>query len=213
MQSNRVSAGNQYGCYTILRADENRSAQSGHKYWICQCSCGKTKSVRGEHLCSGRVVSCGCHKDKIAGDRMRTHGKSNTTLYRIYKHIRGRCYCTTDERYSDYGGRGIAMCIDWYNDFMSFYDWAIANGYSGNLTIDRIDNNKGYSPDNCRWAGRYTQANNKRNNRYIEYGGIKLTVSQWARRIGINPKILDNRLRRGWSEERALTQPLRIRKN
>lgn len=202
----RVKSGHMFGCYVVVGPDEDRK---GRRYWLCKCSCGNVKSVREDHVLDGKVISCGCHKDKNTADRMRIHGKSQTPIYRIYKHIYGRCYCKTDKRYKDYGGRGITVCEEWKNDFLSFYEWAIKNGYEKHLTIDRIDNDGNYSPDNCRWVSLYVQANNKRNNHFIEYAGIRLTVSQWAHRVGMNPKILDNRLRRGWSEERSITQPLR----
>jgi hypothetical protein len=101
------------------------------------------------------------------------------------------------------------MCDEWRNDFLAFYKWAVDNDYDKRLTIDRRDNDGDYSPQNCRWVDLETQANNKRNNHYIEHRGITLTVSQWAHRLGMHPKVLDTRLRRGWSETRALTQPLR----
>ena len=202
----KVMPGYKFGRYTVLYPDKCRK-----HHWICECLCGTVKSVREDHIFDGRIISCGCHKDENTSARLRTHGKSKTALYRTYKHIIGRCCCETDTAFPRYGGRGIAICDEWRNDFLSFYDWAIKNGYKPSLTIDRIDNNASYSPHNCRWVGWDVQANNKRNNHFIEHNGIRLTVSQWAHKLDMNPKILDNRLRRGWSEERALTQPLRIR--
>lgn len=203
-----VEAGYKFGRYTVIRLDESRKSR---RHWVCKCSCGNVKSVREDHVLDGRVVSCGCHKDENSADRLRTHGKSRTPLYRIYKHILGRCYCETDNRYKDYGGRGISVCDEWKGDFLSFYEWAVNNGYDKRLTIDRRNNDGDYSPENCRWVNHETQSNNKRNNHFIEYMGSRFTVSQWAHRLGMDPKILDNRLRRGWTVKRAITQPLRQR--
>ena len=114
------------------------------------------------------------------------------------------CY-KTDKRY---GGRGICVCDEWLNDFESFYKWSIQNGWEPGLSIDRIDNDGDYCPENCRWADGFTQANNSRHNLVIEYCGEEMTCTQWAHRIGIKPSTLNARLKNGWSVEKALTTPL-----
>lgn len=198
--------GHTFGMYEVVARDKLRT-----QHYMCKCSCGNVKSVRRDHIFDGMIVSCGCYKDRNAGIRFSTHGKSRHRLYGIHSHMMGRCYCETDKAYPSYGGRGIQVCDEWKSDFMSFYKWAVCAGYADGLSIDRIDNNGDYEPDNCRWTTARVQGNNKRNNRFLDHKGVRLTVSQWANRIGMDPKVLDNRLRRGWSIERALTQPLRGR--
>ena len=136
------------------------------------------------------------------------HGGRYTRLYRIWIKMRDRCDNPKHVHYSNYGGRGIKICEKWYN-FSVFQDWAKANGYADNLTLDRIDNDKGYSPDNCRWTDRVTQQNNTRNNRLLTYKGETRTVAQWARKINLNPSTLASRLYNGWSVEKALEAPRR----
>ena len=135
------------------------------------------------------------------------HGLYNHKLYGTWKNIRKRCYCKTFPRYKDYGGRGISMCDEW-NDFKNFYDWALNSGYQENLTIDRIDNNKGYSPDNCRWSDIFTQANNKRNCKYYTYKSQTLTRTELSKLYNVNYWALRSRLRRGWDIAKAIETPL-----
>ena len=137
------------------------------------------------------------------------HGCTNTRLFHIWQHMKARCNCPTNKAYGDYGGRGITVCPEW-NDFLSFKEWAENNGYSDSLTIDRIDNNKGYYPENCRWTDFYVQSNNRRYNHLVEYKGEIKTLAQWAIIADLPKTTLYNRLEvLGWSVERALTTPRR----
>ena len=135
----------------------------------------------------------------------RTHGLSKTRIYRIWKQMRHRCYKTYDSGYAKYGSRGITVCDEWKNDFLAFYEWAMANGYSENLSIDRIDNNGNYCSENCRWVDLDIQANNKRNNHFLTYKGKTQTIAEWSREIGLDYGTLWKRVKDGWSAERALT--------
>ncbi len=135
------------------------------------------------------------------------HGEYNR-LYAIWSHMIDRCHNPKNPSYRNYGKRGITVCDEWKNDVNSFMEWANKNGYSDNLSIDRIDNNKGYSPDNCRWADRETQGNNKRNNIILEYHGERKTITQWSKIIGISRGTLAGRYYSGWSVEKILTEPL-----
>lgn len=122
------------------------------------------------------------------------HRKSNTRLYSIYSHMKSRCYDSNNDHYKWYAARGITICNEWLNDFMTFYNWSMDNGYRDNLTIDRIDNNKGYSPDNCRWADQTTQVRNRSNTRNIAYNGETKTLTEWCNQLGLSYKTIYARL-------------------
>lgn len=148
--------------------------------WLCKCDCGNETIVTTHKLNAGNTKSCGC----LIYDINKKHGLSKTRQWRIWSHIKGRCYNPNNHKYKDYGGRGITMCDEWLNDFKSFYDWSLKNGYDDSLTLDRIDVDKGYSPDNCRWADTNTQAHNKRLDKLYTYNGKTLSVRDWCKEIG-----------------------------
>lgn len=190
--------GQRFGRLTVesfLYMDKNR-----HSMWICKCDCGKTKIVQSNNLKSGHTKSCGCLYEEVNVK----HRKHGTRLYRIWRGMVTRTENKGDKRFCDYGGRGIRICEEWRKDFQKFYDWAMSHGYDKNLTIDRIDNDKGYYPDNCRWADRKTQSNNRRYNVRIKYQGEQHTLSQWSEKLGIAEGTLWNRLYlRCWTVEEA----------
>ena len=145
----------------------------GRQLWTCECECGNTIVAHAYSLKQGHTKSCGCLKKEKAtanlpsnqvGERCPSykHGGEGTRLYNIWKGMKRRCYNEHDSSYENYGGRGITVCDEWRNDFIPFRDWALSNGYSDDLSIDRIDNDQGYGPDNCRWADRITQRANQR---------------------------------------------------
>lgn len=142
----------------------------------------------------------------MRGYNLITHGKSNTRLYRIYKTIKTRCYNSNSKSYNDYGGRGVKVCNEWLNDFNTFYDWAMSNGYQDNLTIDRIDVNGNYEPNNCRWATPKQQANNTRRNNYITYKNKTYTITQWSEILNIGQSVLSHRFMSNWDIEELLTK-------
>lgn len=171
-------SGRKFEKLKVIKRVEN--SKGGATRWLCECECGKEKIAYASDLKSGHTKSCGCHKIKCLLNSVNFHGKRHTRLYTTWSNMKQRCYNQNSERYKDYGGRGITVCEEWIHDFMSFYIWAIQNGYAENFTLDRKDNDKGYSPDNCRWATYKEQANNKRNNVLITYKGEIKTLSQWA---------------------------------
>lgn len=135
--------------------------------WLCRCDCGKECVCRGHDLRRGRTKSCGCFNSDWTKERFIKHNKCHTRLYEVWAGMKARCHNPTHRSYENYGGRGITVCDEWRNEFQAFYDWAMANGYDenapqGKCTIDRIDNNKGYSPDNCRWVDMKVQRQNQR---------------------------------------------------
>lgn len=136
------------------------------------------------------------------------HGLRHTRLFSIWSNMLTRCTNCNADSYKWYGAKGITVCDEWRNDFKSFYDWAMANGYSDNLTIDRIDNSKGYYPDNCHWSTEKTQANNRTSNHLITIGGVTKTLTEWCDIYSINYRTVQDRLKRGWTEYRALTTPV-----
>ena len=141
------------------------------------------------------------------------HGESRTRLYRVWQNIHKRCTCETDETYQGYGAKGITLCDEWKNSFVAFRDWAYATGYDkdapvGECTIDRIDNTKGYSPDNCRWVNRSVQQNNRSVNHLIEINGETHTLAEWSRMSGIPFNRILKRLKRGWDAETAIFKPI-----
>lgn len=172
--------------------------------WHCLCDCGSIVTVLGESLESGCIKSC---KRVRHSKTLPRDGRSKSRLYRIWIYMRRRCTRPSISCYEGYGGRGVYICEEWYNDFSVFQAWALANGYKDNLSIDRIDVNGGYTPENCRWADAKTQASNRRSNRKITFQGETLTLTQWAERFGMSRQGLSDRLSRGWPVERALTEP------
>ena len=199
--------GMQFGRWTVMSEDEPVFyGNTRVRYWKCQCECGTVRRVKEESLKSGKSNSCGCyHSDVMRGSWKwkTTHGQTDTRLYRIYRHMINRCTNPNDVRYDKYGGRGISVCDEW-STFEGFYKWAVGAGYRDDLSIDRIDNDKGYCPDNCRWATNDIQANNKSNVIMLEYGGKKQSIAAWANELGMPYKKLHKRIYNGWDVERAL---------
>jgi len=161
--------GKKFGKLTIINVIKNKGKKT---YVLCKCDCGNTKQIRLDGITSGLVVSCGCFNKEQAiktGKKKRTHGKTHTRIYRIWRKMKERCYYEADRRkYKYYGGRGITVYEEWKNSFEKFYDWAITHGYADNLSIDRIDVNGNYEPSNCRWITMAEQQRNKRNNIKIQ---------------------------------------------
>lgn len=135
------------------------------------------------------------------------HGRKGTRLYRIWQAMKTRCHNAKSPRYSDYGARGIVVCEEWRNDFQNFYDWAMENGYSDKLTIDRIDNDKSYSPDNCRWSTIKIQNRNSRHNKLLTLNNETHCLTEWAEITGLTVSCICNRIRYGWKIEDVLTKP------
>lgn len=199
--------GQRFGRLTVL---EYAGTNNWHKsLWLCRCDCGNEKIIAGESLRRNRTRSCGCldHEKHLSSPNRKVHGMHGTRIYRIWKGMKTRCTNTNIPDFNLYGGRGIEVCGEWLNDFQAFYDWAMANGYSDDLTIDRIDVNGNYEPSNCRWVTIEVQANNKRNVKLYEYNGNIHSLSEWAAITGINRRTLYYRICIShWDIEKALTK-------
>lgn len=178
--------------------------ENGHKAFICKCDCGKIKQYECTHWNKGIVKSCGCLQKELLSESNRKHGHSGDRLYKVWSSMLNRCYYENKENYRNYGGRGIRVCDEWRYDFSRFYQWAMENGYDYNAefakcTLDRIDPDGNYEPDNCRWVDAKTQANNKRpssewkKRKLISWkiNGIEKTREEWCKEYGISlPTVL-----------------------
>lgn len=181
----------------------------------CLCDCGNIKYVLPYQFANGKVQSCGCRRKNMwNGHRdnywMVKHGFSHDRLYAKFSTMKRRCYNPNSEKYNIYGGRGITICDEWLNDPAAFVQWAIEHGgLDERLTIDRIDNNGPYSPENCRFTTPKQQQRNLRTNRVLEYNGESHCMAEWAEILGINYGTLSNRIHSGWPIEKALTTPVK----
>lgn len=190
--------GKKFGRLTVIeKSDCKILNRKNGRIWKCRCDCGKTLGVCTNSLKSGNTKSCGCYKSYVTANRNRTHNKGNTRLYDIWCAMKQRCYYEKNNRYKDYGGRGITVCDEWLHDFQAFYDWAMANGYADDLTIERKDVNGNYKPSNCEWITKEAQARNKRNSRIIEHNGETHTLAEWSRITGISRKTILYRYNHG----------------
>ena len=172
----------------------NLVGKENNRYiWHCKCDCGVEKDIAARYLQEGKSHSCGCIR--IIGKP--THGDSTSRLHRIWKGMKDRCNNTNHKDYHLYGARGIKVCQAWNDDYSSFMQWAYANGYNDCLSIDRINNDGDYEPDNCCWADNVTQGNNRRTNRLIEIGGETHTMKEWANITGISYDIIKYRVKTG----------------
>ena len=194
--------GKRYHKLLVIERIENQKHKT---MWKCLCDCGNTAFVLTSNLNSNRVKSCGCLKNEKLIERSTTHKQRHTNLYEVWKTMKQRCFNPNSQSYKNYGARGITVCEEWKNNFISFYEWSMENGYKKGLTIDRIDNNSNYCPENCRWADRVVQANNTRLNKHIVINGKDDTLANWIRFFNTTPHSYYSKLKKGYSEQDALT--------
>lgn len=182
--------GQKFGRLTVIGFVHKRNKW----YWKCRCECGNEIVVQGCMARNGHTISCGCYQKERASEASTTHGMTNTRLYRIYNAVKNRCYNADQPNYANYGGRGIKMCDDWLHDFSRFHEWAVSSGYQDGLTIERIDYNKDYCPENCRWATRAEQSRNTRRNRFYTHNGRTQVLTDWCAELGLNFHTVENKI-------------------
>lgn len=204
--------GQKFGMLTVVRPSHKDSRNEWH--WLCKCDCGKLKTVSGNKLRSGNTKSCGCFQESFRKSGIRKiHGMTNSRLYVTWSNIKNRCYNAKNYEYKSYGGRGIRVCQEWLDSFPAFMAWAIENGYSDELSIDRIDVDGDYCPENCRWATVKEQSLNRRDNHLVTAFGRTMTIKEWADESGLKYDTIERRLNAyGWSPEDAVSAPVQIKR-
>ena len=198
-------AGQKFGRLNVLvRVAENPNL------WLCRCDCGNEVKIRSGNLRNNHTKSCGCFQRERASISNKTHGKTKTREYRIWQHMLWRCYNPKSNEYVRYGARGITVCASWQNSFEAFLkDMGVC---PVGCSIERKNNNKGYEPDNCRWATAVEQAHNTRGNKHITINGECMIFSDWLRRYGLSRRAVYCRLKKGWSMQKAIQEPSQRKK-
>lgn len=210
--------GQRFGRLTVVKKDG--VAKSGHALWLCKCDCGNTKVISSNQLRVG-TLSCGCLQRERAANFCRENGYRQSKkresigigfdrLHRSYADMKKRCENPNSKNYPNYGGRGIKVCKEWKNSFDNFKKWSLENGYANQLTLDRVDVNGNYEPNNCRWVSTKEQNNNRRNNVIVTYNGETMTLHELSERYtDIQYKTIWARLNAGWDLHNAITTPVR----
>lgn len=201
--------GARFGRLAVIR---RAGSKLGTSTWVCLCDCGQETVARANHLRRGNTRSCGCLQIETRSAVHTKHGEllggKFTHEYRAWGHIKSRCNNQKHPRYKDYGGRGIKVCERWAASFADFL--TDMGRCPPGLTLDRRDNDGDYEPNNCRWASDSEQSSNRRSSRYLEHDGQRMTVLQWAKRLGVRHQLISSRLSRGWSVSQTLEVPPRI---
>jgi len=204
--------GKKIGYLTVVKEVEPHYYPSGRhdKQYLCKCDCNNMVTVLGIHLRSKHTTSCGCARIENTRKMATTHNMSNTRLYNIWKNMKQRCYNPNRLDSHVYYEKGISVCEEWKNNFELFYNWSINNGYNDSLTIDRINNNLGYEPTNCRWVTQKEQCNNYLNrNINLTYNGETHTLKEWSEILNLSYSALHFRIIRGWDKKLVLSVPIR----
>ena len=197
--------GQTFGRLTVISF--SHKDKRGKFFWNCKCICGKEKVIRGEKLRSGNTRSCGCLQREVRGKAKRKHGMTNSKLYTIWLNMKSRCRYPGNTMYHNYGGRGIRYCDEW-NDFEEFKTWAENAGYKEGLSLERIDVDGNYEPENCKWIPISQQSLNQRRSHRVTAFGKTQTIKEWADESGIKYDTIERRINcYGWSPEEAVSVP------
>lgn len=204
-------AGRRFG--RVVAMQYKGRAKGYQSLWSARCDCGSEFITTAGRLKSGHTQSCGCLQKERTSETKTIHGfyrdasGKRSRLNRVWSAMKERCQNPNNKSFSNYGGRGITVCDEWQT-FEPFHTWAMAAGYREGLTIDRIDNDKSYSPDNCRWTTTTIQSRNKRSNVILTFNGQTKILADWALKLGMDRGAIELRLKRGWTVEKALTTPI-----
>lgn len=203
--------GDKFGRWTVISF--SHVDESNILFFNCECSCGTKKKVRKGGLKQGASRSCGCLNLELVRKRAiqkKAKGRvKDERLYNIWQSMKQRCNDENHSEFQRYGMRGIEVNEKWNNSYAEFKSWALNNGYSDELSIDRIDNDGDYTPSNCRWSTPKEQANNRSNSLNISFEGEEMTLAQWSEKLNIPYSCLYGRLNNGWSVERSFSTPSR----
>ena len=212
--------GERFGRLTVIERAESYINPNGtpRTAWKCKCDCGNEVVVLAQSLSNGATKSCGCLKKERVHEICRTHGelvykKKRTRLYCIWENMKRRCFNPKNQFYYCYGGRGITVCDEWKDSFEAFREWAYSSGYDEYLTIDRVNVDGNYEPDNCRWVTMKEQSNNKRTSHFLTFNGETKTIAQWSEATGFSYPTLFMRIKRGLSAEETLLTPREVYKD
>lgn len=208
-----IQKGTRYGRLVVVKEVEPRKVKRGYeRRFLCMCDCGKMVETLLRSLRIGATQSCGCKHQEMSAEacrnrRIHPDNDDANRIYTVWCNMKSRCFRKTASSYKMYGARGIGVCDEWKNCFLSFYEWSIANGYKDGLTIDRINNNGNYEPSNCRWVTPQEQANNTRKNVFITHNGETHTIAEWSRLTGIDRTTIRVRLKNGWDDDIIFSKP------
>lgn len=196
--------GQRFGKWIVLK--QAPTGKHRETRWYCRCDCGKERNIDGDSLRRGQSKGCrSCHTSRRNTMNIK-HGQTKTRLYGIRRGMISRCENPNEPAYKNYGGRGIKICPEWRKDFTAFRKWALEHGYKDNLTIDRINNDGNYEPENCHFIIKAAQYRNTRNNRLVRIGNETKSLAEWAEETGINYSTLRARVRRNCPEHRLLNR-------
>lgn len=217
-----IAIGTRFGRLVTTSESTPTSEEYWYRHYQCLCDCGNVTSPRKDSLTRGDTISCGCYAKEVAGAKLRTHGLSGNPVASSFYSMRNRCTNESNSDYHHYGGRGISVCSDWLDPDEGLANFIRDMGptHKEGLEIERIDNDGNYEPSNCKWATRREQVLNRRFDtvtigvpNYLEFEGKTLHLAAWADELGINSMIISDRIGKlGWSIERALTEPVKVRK-
>ena len=209
--------GKRFGRLVVIKFSHKKEKNNSRKYYfLCKCDCGKEKTIEASALIYNKTTSCGCYHSEIVKRPKNKDLKvtTNKSLYSRLSSLKQRCYDKKNSRYKNYGARGIKVCDEWLgkNGSENFIRWALQNGYDDDLTIDRIDVNGDYCPENCRWITNKEQASNKTTNVFVFYNGDKKTIREWSLILKVNEDTLYRRKKKGWCDKKIIETPIRKHK-